>query len=1272
MFQKPLPKPPKDVSVTVKTLNTFDAGKHSRKPKPKSWRPITLRAPFLGSLILATAGLVFVVQWLLVVSQRDQGIIFAEDINDLPLSRSFSYLYLPTVVSVIYSFLWTWVDLDVKRLEPYFQLSKHKAAAGADSILLSYPLEFLVTIPLNAFKRKHWSVLTASLITILVFWGLTPTQAGIFAVRTVKIDTRANATYSTDYTPISKQGNLTSIYAQSVYNIAWLDETLPPFMTRSYALSPFGPSMATTANQTASNFTGLTTLYSIDVLCEEATLWNRSGTWRYNSSTGCSFTGPRYRPNGGTDLSKPFDTIYVGYQNEDGFADYDLSSDCGPEFFHLFFVRWSKSTPLAIKSAQEPGDLDPSQANETALFCHANYFQQRVNATITLPSNSVIQAQPVGSKSALPPDLFNVSTFEWSMNSGEEPVASRGDYPTTSFPDQKTELTDLPVNLAYIPKMAPFAIATDPQEAEAYLDAETLRLSYQSAYRLLFARQLVDILGRGQNGKTDEIGHRAYTTQAVIIVPAFAYAVTILLACIGTLATILLILSSRRPNQLAKDPATIGELMELVAEDSSSTATFSRVRNDNSCELASKLSRATFRIHPSQIGSSNAKVSLSCVSQDTGDECHVDIADDMSSSTAESSCEDRRFTSGNVRPTEMKLSVGWLFLAIQIAAFAAFLALFIQANTHGGLPLPSSSTMTRQVVENYIPIALATFLEPFWLVLNRLLGLLQPFEELRKGNASASNSIELDYSSLPPQLLLARALRAGHYVLGLLCSMALLANALSVALGGIMYEGTMSMTHTDIFICHKDARIRALNGTGLPFNTNQTANSQGGTTSAPFYREMSNLTAGTPLPPWADVQYAYVPIDISSANDTASLRLTTQAFGASLDCQAVQTTGDDRYTMSFDPDAAVIYLSLTVKNSEGQEIDCTNSKPWTRSYSTAQTSLDYVRDSQSGHVALELNGMLASNTSRENNLFCRQHFLSGWIRADWKAIGGKNASISDRGLPNMSLQSVNATLLLCKPLIHIGPAEIVVDSTGRVQRLLSANTTSSSSPSSLDQYFTSTPQDLIAQANQFLIDSDATWHNDAFPSDYINYLMREIQPDTSLLDPSSPVPPANRTAASLSEIYARLFAILLSTNADQLLVDTPQDKKTTVQITNPETRILISTPAFLVTELILLAYIATTILFYKRRPWRILPRLPSTVASNIAFFAGSRALQEQQTGMRREERKRTRESWRWGYGKFVDVTGKEGIGIEREPFVGVVSALQKKNVETRMRGQNGQ
>ena len=120
----------------------------------KTWKPLALRAPVLIFTILICWTIIAVLQYLLVRSQRDNGIIFAPKINDLPLSRTFLYLYFPTIVAVIFSIYWAWIDLETKRLEPYYQLSKKDGALGKDSLLLHYPFDFVPLVPFKAAKDR--------------------------------------------------------------------------------------------------------------------------------------------------------------------------------------------------------------------------------------------------------------------------------------------------------------------------------------------------------------------------------------------------------------------------------------------------------------------------------------------------------------------------------------------------------------------------------------------------------------------------------------------------------------------------------------------------------------------------------------------------------------------------------------------------------------------------------------------------------------------------------------------------------------------------------------------------------------------------------------------------------------------------------------------------------------------------------------------------------------------------------------------------------------
>jgi len=135
-----------NVNVNLLTMPYTDRAQY--------WQPISLSTYFLVGIITLSALLILAIQLLLERSLAKGALIHAANINELTLRQSFPLLYLPTVIAVIYAFLWTWIDLDVKRLEPFHQLSNGTAVQAKTSLLLQYPVEFVAAVPIKAFRLK--------------------------------------------------------------------------------------------------------------------------------------------------------------------------------------------------------------------------------------------------------------------------------------------------------------------------------------------------------------------------------------------------------------------------------------------------------------------------------------------------------------------------------------------------------------------------------------------------------------------------------------------------------------------------------------------------------------------------------------------------------------------------------------------------------------------------------------------------------------------------------------------------------------------------------------------------------------------------------------------------------------------------------------------------------------------------------------------------------------------------------------------------------------
>lgn len=108
----------------------------------------------MGAFAIISLLLAAIIEVLAQQSQIAGGLALSSSPDDFPTYVSFSYLFLPTIIAVIYSLFWSWVDLDAKRLQAWFELSKDEGATARDSLLLSYPYDFVGFVPFTSLRRR--------------------------------------------------------------------------------------------------------------------------------------------------------------------------------------------------------------------------------------------------------------------------------------------------------------------------------------------------------------------------------------------------------------------------------------------------------------------------------------------------------------------------------------------------------------------------------------------------------------------------------------------------------------------------------------------------------------------------------------------------------------------------------------------------------------------------------------------------------------------------------------------------------------------------------------------------------------------------------------------------------------------------------------------------------------------------------------------------------------------------------------------------------------
>lgn len=112
-----------------------------------------MQAPVLISVIVLTLTLAGAIEFLAQKSQKEGGLALTECADCHSGIVTFAALYAPTIISVLYSLLWSWIDLDIRRIQPWLELSRPDGAMADSSLLLDYPNKFLAFIPFSAWKR---------------------------------------------------------------------------------------------------------------------------------------------------------------------------------------------------------------------------------------------------------------------------------------------------------------------------------------------------------------------------------------------------------------------------------------------------------------------------------------------------------------------------------------------------------------------------------------------------------------------------------------------------------------------------------------------------------------------------------------------------------------------------------------------------------------------------------------------------------------------------------------------------------------------------------------------------------------------------------------------------------------------------------------------------------------------------------------------------------------------------------------------------------------
>ncbi|KAL7272061.1 hypothetical protein RUND412_005143 [Rhizina undulata] len=173
--------------VRANTLENMDKQSYYFPPDRHvpNWKPVPMRTWFLCLLNFTTLGLLVCVEILYQLSQHGvhpakKGLVTFTSVSELSLVQFSIWKYLPTLVAVLYGIIWKITDTEIKRAEPYYQLSRGtKGALAASSLNIEYQTFWSIFVPVAAVKHRQWLVVCSSVASLIAFTAV-PTCLSVF------------------------------------------------------------------------------------------------------------------------------------------------------------------------------------------------------------------------------------------------------------------------------------------------------------------------------------------------------------------------------------------------------------------------------------------------------------------------------------------------------------------------------------------------------------------------------------------------------------------------------------------------------------------------------------------------------------------------------------------------------------------------------------------------------------------------------------------------------------------------------------------------------------------------------------------------------------------------------------------------------------------------------------------------------------------------------------------------------------------------------------
>ena len=720
------------------------------------------------------------------------------------------------------------------------------------------------------------------------------------------------------------------------------------------------------------------------------------------------------------------------------------------------------------------------------------------------------------------------------------------------------------LNLSIRANLVPtFAISMSRLAPEAYFNQDSSTFSISKVHRLLFALAMNGILSTGNRTPVEALKVTRSKFTLTVLKPLVIIVQAFLGICVVCVALLLLLLK-RKPSNLLTNPASLSDLAALLPSTRPTSEHFQQpfIVSTAAAEPHFALIKRQTQLAPAQMSYRSL---------------------DQSPAASGRSIPSKIYK----RPSYLAPLSGLAFVTLFLALLVTLILLKIFITRNTGLSLPSTNSVGTQIIIIYIPVVISTLIEPYWTLLNRQLCVSQPLKELKACRATAAHSLNLSYSSVPPQFNVLRAARAKHYLLATICVIALVANVLSVGLGELLNAG-IAMPENTVSLAAKTKPL--LNATApvdriIDFREL-------------FYVAHSILSAQTDPPAWTTKEAYFLPTSLDIDGDLLQdITIPTTGFSALSSC-AEATVSNETYRED------VISFSTTVITLTGDPVEC---------YFSQIVNPVMYQDTEK-HAAIDTLAPLIpskADASAYERQTCASALAVVHVRGDRDETN------------KAALKPTSALHLICQPTLEASDSTVQVSRTDQViashhQTEAQSNVSAYLAPgyNITDLYVNlntiiawvvllpGEDGELRSAKYQAQDGTRTALHNDAYAYTWFPYLLTKQLGSPDIVNASQPAPSAANIIPAVQELYRRLAALTFALGQDRFF-PFPAAPDTVLPATyhTTETRVLMSDPMFyLCAAILLLDILAATAYYWRATPRRILPYAPTSLASMLSLY----------------------------------------------------------------------